>query len=184
MLLRAHGIWKSLGGRVVLRDVSLTLDEGERVVLLGANGSGKSTLLHVLANVTEPDRGQVSLAEHATIGFAPEKPDLPEHLLVGEWLDTIAALKGHASRALEVDLGIEELRRKKTTALSLGQKQRVSLATAFMGRPRILLLDEPTNALDADSRAEVIERIRTSTLVVATHDREIAERVVAMCAAA
>lgn len=176
-LIEARDVDKNLGGRRVLRGASLTLVEGERVVLVGGNGSGKSTFLHVLAGVLDPDDGMVWRAPGLDVGFAPEKPDLPEHLVVTEWLDTLAALKGIAPRAGEIDFGIDSFRRKRTTALSLGQKQRVSLAAAWMGSPAFLLLDEPTNALDAAMREEVIARIGETTAIVATHDRELAERV-------
>lgn len=175
-IVEARNIDKSLGGRRVLRDVSLTVSEGERVVLVGANGSGKSTLLHVVAGVLEPDDGAVVLAPGVTIGFAPEKPDLPEHLVVAEWLDTVSALLG-VPREDEPEYGVAEFRRKRTNALSLGQKQRVSLAVAWMGRPKLLVLDEPTNALDADSRDRVIAKIRENTALIATHDRELAAAV-------
>jgi ABC-type multidrug transport system ATPase subunit len=74
-------------------------------------------------------------------------------------------------------LGIDELRDTMAGALSLGQRQRVSLATAWMGSPSILVLDEPTNGLDVQARTEVLSGLTTATLVVATHDREVAERV-------
>jgi ATPase subunit of ABC transporter with duplicated ATPase domains len=176
-LIDARNIDKSLGGRRVLRDAHLTVAEGERVVLVGSNGSGKSTLLHVIAGVLDPDDGTITRAPNLDIGFAPEKPDLPEHLVVAEWIDTIDALKRARSRDEGPSFGVSEFRRKKTTALSLGQKQRVSLAAAWLGGPNLLILDEPTNALDAATREDVIARIRASTAVIATHDRELAAAV-------
>ncbi|MBX3226324.1 MAG: ABC transporter ATP-binding protein [Labilithrix sp.] len=174
-LVSVRGVRKALGGRMVLRGMDLTVARGERVVLVGANGCGKSTLLHVVAGVLDADAGTVQLAPDVAIGFAPEKPDLPEHLSVGEWLDAVAALKG--VRAGVAPFGVDELRRRKTTALSLGQKQRVALATAWLGAPELLVLDEPTNALDATTRDDVLARIAAATALVATHDRELADRV-------
>lgn len=176
-LIDARNIDKTLGGRRVLRDASLRVAEGERVVLVGPNGCGKSTLLHVIAGVLDADDGTVEYAPNLDIGFAPEKPDLPEHLLVKEWLDTVSALKRLRDRDDDSLFGVDEFRRKKTTALSLGQRQRVSLAVAWLGTPSLLVLDEPTNALDSATRDDVIARIRQSTALIATHDRELAAAV-------
>lgn len=172
-MIQVDRVFKSLGHRPVLRGASLEVTAGERVVLLGANGSGKSTLLSLIAGVLAPDHGKVTTT--ASVGFAPEKPDLPEHLRVGEWLDVVASLKGDATEG--ADFGLAPLLGKKTNALSLGQRQRVSLATAWLGRPEVLLLDEPTNGLDAATRDLVLDLLGTGTAIVATHDRELAERV-------
>ena len=172
-MIQVERVFKSLGHRPVLRGASLRIVEGERVVLLGANGSGKSTLLSLIAGVLAPDHGKVTTT--AKVGFAPEKPDLPEHLRVGEWLDVVASLKGDATEG--ADFGLAPLLGKKTTALSLGQRQRVSLAAAWLGRPDVLLLDEPTNGLDAATRDLVLDLLGTGTAVVATHDRDLAERI-------
>jgi ABC-type multidrug transport system ATPase subunit len=169
MVIKATNIWKRLGRRTVLRGASLDVDDGELVVVVGENGSGKSTLLHVLSGVIEADRGDLDLV--GPVGFAPEKPDIPEHLLVAEWIDVIASLKGlRAGAADRLGFGVGELRGTLVRTLSLGQRQRVSLATALMGDPAVLVLDEPTNALDRDSREELFERLAGRTAVIATHD--------------
>ena len=165
---------KSFGLSAVLRRASLSVSEGERVVVLGANGCGKSTLLQLVAGVLEPSGGRVEV--NGAIGFAPEKPDIPEHLLVVEWLDLVASLK-RARRRRPAELGVEELLSRKVGALSLGQRQRVSLAAAWIGDPALLVLDEPTNGLDAASRDALLARLRGATALVATHDRDLAERI-------
>ncbi|HEX3775265.1 MAG TPA: ABC transporter ATP-binding protein [Polyangiaceae bacterium] len=174
VILEAIGITKTLGYRRVLASVSLRVARGERVVLLGENGSGKSTLLQLAARVIEPDQGRLSVA--CSLGFAPEKPDLPDHLLVGEWLDLVASLKG-LQRAGELAFGVGELRGTRTSALSLGQRQRVSLAGAWLGDPELLLLDEPTNGLDRETQAELTARLASSTALIATHDRALGRAV-------
>jgi ABC-2 type transport system ATP-binding protein len=127
----------------------------------------------VLTGVLAADRGAVQIA--GSVGFVPEKPDLPDHLLVSEWLDVVASLKG-LPRLAELPFGAGDLRGARTAALSLGQRQRVSLAAAWIGDPAILVLDEPTNGLDAATRDELVTRLcapgRTS--LVATHDAELA----------
>ena len=140
-------------------------------MLLGENGSGKSTLLYIVAAVLEPDAGTVCV--HASLGFAPEKPDIPEHLSVGEWLDIIASLKG-LSRVADLAFGVDDLIEKRVSALSFGQRQRVSLASAWLGDPELLVLDEPTNGLDAVTQAELTRRLTGTSALIATHDPHFA----------
>ena len=181
MIIEASGIHKSLARRVVLRGFNLGIERGERVVVIGENGSGKSTLLYIVAGVLEPDAGTLRVPR--SLGFAPENPDLPDHLLVGEWLDIVASLKGLKSTGA-LPFAVSELVEKRTSALSLGQRQRVSLATAWLGDPEVLILDEPTNGLDATTQAELTSRLGETSALVATHDRNfaasIATRVIAM----
>jgi len=174
VIIEAREIRKSLGRRAVLRSASLTLKRGERVVVSGGNGSGKSTFLQVVSGVLSADHGELGV--RGSIGFAPEKPDLPEHLLVGEWLDLVASLKGLRGTG-PLPFGVEELSGTRTSALSLGQRQRVSLAGAWLGEPALLVLDEPTNGLDAENRAEVVSRLSRATALIATHDRSLAEAI-------
>lgn len=177
------GVHMAFGTRVVLRHVSLEVRAGERVVMLGENGCGKSTLLQVVAGVLDADAGRVEVS--GPIGYAPERPDMPEHLYVREWLDVIASLKRVRWLDSDVDvLAVRSLLGVKIGALSLGQRQRVSLTAAFIGAPPLLVLDEPTNALDAENRAALVVRLREATALVATHDRafadELGARVVVM----
>jgi ABC-2 type transport system ATP-binding protein len=171
-MLSVRGLTKWFGSRRVLNDVSLDVGGGERVVLLGENGCGKSTFLQIVCGVIEGYEGVLRRPD--SVGYAPEKPDLPEHLLVHEWLDVVASLK--RARWKE-ELGVGDLLGRRIAALSLGQRQRVSLVAAFTGEPPLLVLDEPTNALDVVSREAVIARVRESTALVATHDRDFADRI-------
>ncbi len=172
-MLKVRHLTKWFGTRRVLDDVSLEVARGERVVVLGENGCGKSTLLQIVSGVIDADEGDVGLPD--AIGYAPEKPDIPDHLLTREWLDLVASLK--RARTITNELGVSELLGRKVGALSLGQRQRVSLVAAFTGEPSLHVLDEPTNALDAESREAVIARLRGATALVATHDRDFADRV-------
>ena len=171
VIVEALGIHKSLGRRAVLRGFDLRLERGERVVILGDNGCGKSTLLSIVAAVLEPDAGSVRAP--SALGFAPETPDIPEHLSVGEWLDIVASLKG-LRRMAALPFGVGELSEKRVCALSLGQRQRVSLASAWLGDPKLLVLDEPTNGLDAATQAELTGRLTGTSALVATHDPHFA----------
>lgn len=174
VMLEAHALKKTLGYRAVLHGASLSVARGERVVLLGDNGSGKSTFLQLVAGVREPDSGTVTVPKK--LGFAAEKPDFPEHLSVSEWLSLVASLKGLRTLG-ELPFGAAELLGTRTSALSLGQRQRVSLAAAWLGEPDLLVLDEPTNGLDLASVAELERRLHGTTALLATHDRAFARAV-------
>ncbi len=86
LTIEAHGLGKYRGGRCVLAGLELSVSPGERLFILGENGCGKSTLLQILTGVLEADLGRVEV--RGTVGYAPEKPDLPGHLLVEEWLES------------------------------------------------------------------------------------------------
>jgi ABC-2 type transport system ATP-binding protein len=174
VIIEARAICKSLGRRAVLRGASLTLRRGERVLVLGENGCGKSTFLQVVGGLLVADQGQLTVCE--TLGFTPEKPDIPDHLRVGEWLDLVASLKG-LRKTGELPFRVHELLGTRSSALSLGQRQRVSLASAWLGDPELLVLDEPTNGLDVETQAEVVQRLSSTSALIATHDRALAEAV-------
>jgi len=179
----ARGLTKWFGTRRAVHDVDLDVAEGERVVVIGANGSGKSTLLQLVAGVLAPDAGEVVV--RSAIGFAPEKPDLPDHLVVAEWLRLVASL--HRSRddlaalvARAPFLDLAPLLGRRVAELSLGQRQRVALAAAFVAPPPpTLVLDEPTNALDAATRDALATHLVASglTCLITTHDGDFAARV-------
>jgi ABC-type multidrug transport system ATPase subunit len=171
-MLSIRNVTQWFASHRVLDAFSLDVARGERVVLLGGNGSGKSTLLQLVTGVLDAFQGSIRVPD--AIGYAPEKPDMPDHLLAGEWLDLVASLKRARWRD-ELDVGT--FLGRKIGALSLGQRQRVSLVAAFTGEPPLLVLVEPTNALDVDAREAVIARVRASTALVATHDRDFADRV-------
>jgi ABC-type multidrug transport system ATPase subunit len=173
-VLSLERVTKYFGTKRAVHEISLTVLAGERVALLGENGSGKSTLLAIAAGVIDANSGRV--VRPASVGYAPEKPDIPDHLLVSEWLDVVASLQGARSPEVE-GLDVEALLGRRISALSTGQRQRVSLCAALTGSPALLVLDEPTNALDAETRDGVVRRLRGSTVLLATHDVELVRRV-------
>jgi ABC-type multidrug transport system ATPase subunit len=175
--LTLHEVTMRRGARRVLSDVSLALGEGEALVITGENGSGKSTLLAIAAGVLSGYAGAVHL--DGSCGYAPSTPDVPEHVTANEWLALVASLRGTRA-AIDEELArmeLGDLEHRKVATLSAGQKQRVSLAAAFLGAPSVLVLDEPEGALDRASVERLAARLRGTTCLLATHDRTLASRI-------
>jgi len=145
-LLSADGISRRFGSRIVLEPCELELRPGETVALVGPNGAGKSTLLSILAGALDPSTGTVESA--ASVGWAPQRPALYGKLTPQENIELFAALERVPAR-------VADLPERPAAQLSVGQRQRLNLALALLGDPRVLLLDEPTASLDADRRDEL-----------------------------
>ena len=122
-LLAARGAGRTFGQTTALHPVELELYDGEGLALVGANGAGKSTLLSLLAGALEPSTGRIDRRTGVRVGWAPQRP----------------AQYGRLSA-------------RESGALSVGNRQRLNLAIAFLGLPDVLLLDEPTAALDPEQR--------------------------------
>lgn len=166
-----RSVTRTFGEVVALDDVSLTVHEGEMVGLLGPNGAGKTTLLSLIAGLRRPDRGTVRLfgrnpqdpLARLRLGTTPQETGLPENLRVGEVVGFVA---GHYPDPMPTgDLldrfGLGDLHRRQTGSLSGGQKRRLAVALALVGRPRLVLLDEPTTGLDVEARHELWGALRT-----------------------
>ncbi len=162
------------GSLTAVDDVSLAIGAGERVALLGHNGAGKTTLMKLLLGLTRPTDGAVRvLGEDPTrrgavktrrdIGFLPENLALYDGMTGPSLLEFYARLKGVSARegrrALD-RVGLAEAGRKRIGTYSKGMRQRLGLAQALLGRPRLLLLDEPTSGLDPASRSDFYESVR------------------------
>ena len=183
-VVAAQALGRSLGPRVALRDVTFTLDAGERVGLVGRNGAGKSTLLRLLAGLLDPSAGSLRLfgaqptvapGWRAQIGYVPERPPVHERMRVGAFLEHVAALRGLADparAAAEVAdrCGLTDPGARIAT-LSHGYRQRVGLAQALVHRPQLLLLDEPTSGLDPVQVAELGELLAglEATVILSSH---------------
>lgn len=184
-LLTAEHITKAYSERVLLDDVSLGVQEGEKIGVIGVNGMGKSTLLRILAGAEEPDAGSVIRGRNVKVGYLPQTPVFGEE-------DTIlsAVLSGGAqaspeefaeeseARAMLTRLGLPEFG-KPVRELSGGQKKRAALVRVLLNPADFLVLDEPTNHLDSemsDWLEEYLNRFR-GTLLMVTHDRYFLDRV-------
>jgi ABC-type Fe3+/spermidine/putrescine transport system ATPase subunit len=192
------------GGTPVLKDVSLSVNEGELVALLGSSGCGKTTLLRTIAGFAQPTSGAIRAAGRDITVLPPDRRDMAlvfqsyalwphmtvrENIGYGLKLRRVPAVEAAAKvNALLAMLGLDGLGDRSVTALSGGQRQRVALGRALAVDPRILLLDEPLSNLDARIRQNVRHEIRALqqrlgiTAIHVTHDREeamvMADRIV------
>lgn len=198
-LARAAGATRRYGGIVAVDQVSVDVHAGELVGLLGPNGAGKSTLINMLVGLRRPTSGTVELfggdprspASRHAIGVTPQETGLPATLRVGECVDFVAA---HFSDPVDRDellgrLGLGGLLRRQTGGLSGGQRRRLAVALAFVGRPRMVFLDEPTTGLDVEARHALWQSIKDyhadgGTVLLTSHYLEeieaLAERVIVM----
>ncbi|HET7901297.1 MAG TPA: ATP-binding cassette domain-containing protein [Candidatus Nanopelagicales bacterium] len=181
----------------VLHDVSLEVAPGELLVLSGRSGSGKSTLLHLVAGVSRPTHGIVTVAglaahdahDWASVSFAPQQAAVSPELTVRENVGLPASLRGTAvPDGLLAALDLDELADRAATETSLGEQQRTSVARALVLSPVLCLLDEPTSHQDDDHVEVVLAALQAAArggtaLVVASHDPRVlaaADRVVSL----
>ncbi|MEZ4338835.1 MAG: ATP-binding cassette domain-containing protein [Sandaracinaceae bacterium] len=191
VMIEAHGLGKSYGSFVALKNASFELRKGEILGLLGPNGAGKSTTMKILTCFIAPTTGTAKvngcdiwddpIGARAAIGYLPESTPLYQDMLVKEYLDWVAAmrgLKGDAAekRILEVveEVSLEPKFAATIKELSKGYKQRVGLAQALLHEPPILILDEPMSGLDPNQATEIrdlIKKIGTErTVILSTHN--------------
>ena len=188
-MIQIEKVNKSFGAQQVLKDVSLTIPEGQVLGLLGPNGAGKSTLMKILIGLWKADSGMVSTPPR--IGYLPENNPLYEEMYVIEYLRFMAEITGVESRKSKVErlidmVGLTPECHKHIRELSKGYRQRVGLAQALLGDPQLLILDEPTTGLDPNQLVEIRRLIRSlgkdRTVILSTHImqevREMCDRVV------
>src|SRR5216110_81622 len=172
--------------------VTFELEGGQAFGLLGPNGAGKSTIVKMIAGLIRPDSGSISLfgsnpgnpAARAELGFAPEDPDFPKFLRAPEVLDYFASLLGlddeERKRRIPETLAFAglESERRQVGQFSKGMKQRLGIAHAILGRPKLLILDEPTADLDPLGRRDVralIERLKQSGVAILLNSHLLSE---------
>ena len=201
MAVEINHLNKHIGKQHVLRDICLSIGDGEVVGLLGPNGAGKSTLMKIMVGVWDADLPHPSLQERElvvqvpkNIGFLPEQNPLYEEMYVREYLRFFVELrmkairrlgdkeKGEIVEQLIERVGLTAEAHKRVGQLSKGYKQRVGLAQAMIGNPELLILDEPTTGLDPnqleDIRALIREIGKDRTVILSTH---ILQEVKQMC---
>jgi multiple sugar transport system ATP-binding protein len=187
-------VHKTYGAQVAVRDVTLTIADGELLVLVGPSGSGKSTVLRLIAGLEWPTAGRILLGDEDVTAVPPERRDLAmvfqsyalyPHKTVRENLAFGLRVRGTPAAAIRdrvhqaaATLGIDALLDRKPAQLSGGQRQRVALGRANVREPRAFLLDEPLSNLDpllrVETRAELalLHRRLAATMVYVTHDQE------------
>ena len=194
MEIQIQHLNKFIGKQHVLRDICLTINDGEVVGLLGPNGAGKSTLMKIMVGVWDATDGSLQVPE--TIGFLPEQNPLYEDMYVREYLRFFVELRTQSSVPLHATsnilhqqvedlisrVGLQREANKKIGQLSKGYRQRVGLAQAMIANPELLILDEPTTGLDPnqleDIRALIREMGEQRTVILSTH---ILQEVKQMC---
>ena len=197
--VRVNGVTRRFGAVLAVDNVSLSVEHGETIALLGPNGAGKTTTISMLLGLSRPDSGSIeifgsapgSAAAHASVGAMLQDGGMMPGVLIGELLTMVRSLY-QAPLALDEVLEIAQLRgleRRRVDRLSGGQSQRLRLAMALVGDPRLLILDEPTAAMDVETRRGFWHAMggfteRGRTILFSTHYLEeadvAADRVVMM----
>ncbi|GAB7049958.1 ABC-F family ATP-binding cassette domain-containing protein [Catenuloplanes indicus] len=174
------------GPKEILSDVTWRIGPGDRIALLGANGAGKTTLLRLLAGITQPDAGVFRRGQTVKAAFlSQELHELPGHLRLLEAVEEVARRVQLGDRELSASqlaevFGFTDKRLwTPVSDLSGGERRRLQLLRLLAAEPNLLLLDEPTNDLDTDTLASLEDLLDTwpGTLIVASHDRYLVERV-------
>ena len=189
-MIEIENVSKRYGSVRALRDVSLRVEKGSVLGLLGQNGAGKTTLINILTGYLAPSSGRVLIdgpdprvvpvEAKRHLGYLPEQPPLYDEMTVREYLRFVAALKGVAPRAVAAHVdevmeltGLTSMRSRLLGHLSKGYRQRAGMAQALCADPDVLVLDEPTVGLDPKQITEIRALIRTlgsgRTIVFSSH---------------
>ena len=208
MILKVENLSKTYGkGDSLVKavdNVSLSVEEGEFVSIIGASGSGKSTLLHIIGGVDRPDKGKGSIVVDGTdiCKLSDNKLAIYRREKVGiiyQFYNLIPVLNVRENITLPTDLdrkpvdekrlaeliealGLKNRETHLPNQLSGGQQQRVAIGRALYGRPSLILADEPTGNLDSKSSAEIVKLLKLAnrkynqTIILVTHDMKIAEQ--------
>lgn len=198
-MIEVSHLTKKCGHRLAVEDVSFAVADGGICGLLGPNGAGKSTIMNILTGYLSATSGQVTVAGHPLpeeadaakkcVGYLPEQPPLYPEMTVQEYLDFAAELKGvkKAERKEQVRsaarrTGLEKVLLRLIRSLSKGYRQRVGIAQALLGSPKLIILDEPTVGLDPAQVIEIRKLIRelgqAHTVILSSH---ILSEVQAVC---
>lgn len=177
-LLTINGMTKTYMERQLFEKADFSVNEGEKIGIIGINGTGKSTLLKIMAGVTEPDEGTVIKGNSVRIAYLFQNPEFDREKTILEYVMGKDGSEGESKSMLN-RLGFTNYD-EKPEHLSGGQKKRVALAKVLLEPADILILDEPTNHIDSRMSAFLEEYLRKykGVLVMVTHDRYFLDRVV------
>ena len=171
-LLQLSGISLTFGGNPVFDDLSLTVQPGDRIALVGRNGSGKSTLMKVMAGLVEPDRGNRTIPPGVTVGYMEQEPDLSRFATLGDFAASNLP-DGMDYRLAVVAEGLKFNPETPVATASGGERRRAALAKLLAEAPELMLLDEPTNHLDIHAIEWLEAELSTTrtAFVLISHDR-------------
>lgn len=190
-MITVNGLSKSFNGKVVVENVSFSLEENTATALIGPNGAGKTTILSMLTGLLSPTEGTVALKDggdiRSAIGFLPQYPQFFGWQTPKEALALFGGLSGMEKKAVAARteevlqfVGLSEAKTKKISTFSGGMKQRLGIAQAILHRPKVLLLDEPVSALDPVGRREMMNLLKVlqkeTTILYSTHILNDAEQ--------
>lgn len=189
-MIKVKNVTKKYGSFVAVNNISFEIKEGEIVGFLGKNGAGKSTTMNMITGYIEPTEGRIEINGYnmslkpkkakKEIGYMPEGVPLYQDLTVKEFISFMAELKGVKSKERKEEVqrvmketGLTEVQNTLNKHLSRGYKQRVSLAGALVGNPKVLILDEPTVGLDPQQVKQIRELIKSlgknHTVLLSSH---------------
>lgn len=171
-LLQLSGISLTFGGNPVFDDLSLTVQPGDRIALVGRNGSGKSTLMKVMAGLVEADRGNRTVPPGITVGYMEQEPDLSRFATLGDFAASNLP-EGQDYRLAVVAEGLKFNPATPVATASGGERRRAALAKLLAEAPELMLLDEPTNHLDIQAIEWLEAELSTTrtAFVLISHDR-------------
>jgi ATP-binding cassette subfamily F protein uup len=182
-ILNAQSVTKQFGATPLFKDISLTVEDGDRIGLIGPNGAGKSTLLAVLAGQVEPDSGELAVRKRARAAYVPQDSRFAAGLTIRQVLE--AALSAAHVNESEREGRLRELTGRagfadldaEAASLSGGWRKRLAITEAMVIEPEVMLLDEPTNHLDLAGIEWLEELLRSSSFAAVTvsHDRYFLE---------
>ena len=169
---------KGYGDRILFRDITLGLNAGDKVGIIGINGTGKSTLLKIIAGIEEPDAGSVVMNRNTTIAYLPQNPEFEKGITLLQYVMDQSYEKEGEAKSILMRLGLPDYE-MRTDILSGGQKKRAALAKILIHSADILVLDEPTNHIDNEMAKWLEEYLckYRGVLVMVTHDRYFLDRV-------
>ena len=183
-LLTIKNFSKSITDKVLFKDADFSINDGEKIGVIGVNGTGKSTLLKMLAGLIDTDEGEVVKANKVKINYLPQNPEFEKGITIYDYVISKNStehnhwsVEGEAKNILNI-LGFQDYE-QKVDHLSGGQRKRVALAATLLSNCDILILDEPTNHLDSVMASWLEEYLKKSkaALVMVTHDRYFLDRV-------
>jgi len=171
-LLQLNDISLTFGGAPLFHDLSLVVQPGDRVALVGRNGSGKSTLMKVMAGLVEPDRGDRVVTPGTTVGYMEQEPDMAGFATLGDF----AMSELDAGELYRVEMAGEGLKfdpARPVETASGGERRRAALAKLMAESPELMLLDEPTNHLDIEAIGWLEDQLKSTRkgFVLISHDR-------------